>query len=368
MIKRQLVLQTLIGAMMFCFMAGGASGFELQTITETVMVGEVEVDVVRIADNFIVLYDTSSSMGEYYKNTKMTKIEAEKGILRRQNEKLPPLHLNAGLYTFAELGVSRKTLKPYYEMQPYDKAAFARAIAQLPTKAGGPTLLQGALRDLQKILAGLEGHTVVFLVTDGAYTYSTAMKRPKQIARELAAKYDVCFYVISNAQGEKEKIVLRDVASINACSRVIRFEDYIEHPEFFSGALFVLEERIVQKPVTIQKVVGAELKNILFDYDRAELRPEYLASLNTFGKFLQENTGTFVLLSGFTDAIGSQEYNLGLSRRRAESVGAYLADNFNIARDRLVLQWYGKAHPVADNATETGRAENRRVEVIVSSK
>lgn len=72
------------------------------------------------------------------------------------------------------------------------------------------------------------------------------------------------------------------------------------------------------------------------------------------------------ILSGFTDSIGDQEYNLGLSRRRAEAVGLYLAAKFNIDPGRIVLHWYGEASPVAGNDTEEGRMLNRRVDVLVA--
>lgn len=366
--KRLAVLLTALGMMVCGFVSTDAMSFELITKTETVVVEGVEIDIVKTADNFIVLFDSSSSMGTPYKGTNMTKIEVEKKILKDRNEKLPDLKFNAGLYTFTPKtgSLSFKALKPYYEMKPYNKAAFAKAIDQLPTKASGPTLLQQGLLELDKILAGLTGRTVVFVVTDGVFSSTYTMKKPKKIARDLATKYNVCFYVISNAPSQDEEELLKAVASINECSRVIPFEAFVERPGFLSGALFVLQERIVPRVVTIEKIVGVELEDIRFDYDRSDIRSEYYDKLNALGKFLRDNPSTYVLFAGFTDSRGSQEYNLGLSRRRAESVGVYLVERCNIDPERIVVQWYGEAAPVASNATEEGQSQNRRVDTVVA--
>jgi OOP family OmpA-OmpF porin len=69
---------------------------------------------------------------------------------------------------------------------------------------------------------------------------------------------------------------------------------------------------------------------------------------------------------GYTDNIGSEEYNLGLSRRRAESVADYLLKNYNLDDSQISILWYGKAAPIFSNETEEGRRQNRRVESLVS--
>ncbi|MCJ7540266.1 MAG: OmpA family protein, partial [Desulfobacterales bacterium] len=87
--------------------------------------------------------------------------------------------------------------------------------------------------------------------------------------------------------------------------------------------------------------------------------------LSIVGEFLKNNPSMYVALTGFTDGTGPSEYNLGLARRRAESIGAYLIDKFNVSVGQVVTQWYGKADPVAGNDTSDGRQQNRRVEAIV---
>jgi outer membrane protein OmpA-like peptidoglycan-associated protein len=62
---------------------------------------------------------------------------------------------------------------------------------------------------------------------------------------------------------------------------------------------------------------------------------------------------------------GKAEYNMELSRRRAEAVGDYLQKNYELGSDRVVNNWYGAQNPIASNDTEEGRAQNRRVEVSI---
>ena len=85
----------------------------------------------------------------------------------------------------------------------------------------------------------------------------------------------------------------------------------------------------------------------------------------TVGKFLGENLGSFVVIVGYTDNSGPEEYNLNLSRRRTEKAAAYLTDSHGINRNRIVLYWYGSLNPLADNATRQGREQNRRLEMAV---
>jgi len=356
----------------------GVNAFELVTTTETVIVNDIEIDIVKTADNFIVLYDTSGSMGDLYKDTGKKKIELEKAIFKLRNAILPDLTFNAGLYTFApqSISLSTKTLKPYYAMQPYDKAKFDKAIDQLPTEAKGPTLIQQGLTELDPILAGLKGHTVIFVVTDGTYTdrdghvkkqeiFEEDTDSPVGIAKTLAKKYNISFFVINSSSTEKESKVLQAVASINEDSRVITFDQFIRNPLAFSGALFVLEERIVPRSISIEKVIGAKLRELPFAFDQSGISKDYADGMKKLGEYLQANPDTRLAISGFTDSTGTAEYNTGLSHRRATSIADYLTKNFNISPDRITLAWYGEANPIASNATSEGRAMNRRVEGFI---
>jgi outer membrane protein OmpA-like peptidoglycan-associated protein len=122
------------------------------------------------------------------------------------------------------------------------------------------------------------------------------------------------------------------------------------------------------------KETVAELKNqvlqtgtiriygIHFDTASAKLRPESIASLNQLLQLIQSIPNSRWIIAGHTDNQGGAEYNMGLSLARAHSVVTWLSQH-GVAASRLTPQGYGLTRPVADNATDAGRALNRRVEV-----
>ena len=103
------------------------------------------------------------------------------------------------------------------------------------------------------------------------------------------------------------------------------------------------------------------LRNVLFDYDKADLKPESMTELDRLVKFLKENPSVRIEVGAHTDAQGNDAYNLNLSDRRAKSVMDYLVTQA-IDRRRLSSRGYGETAPIASNDSEEGRALNRRVE------
>lgn len=113
-----------------------------------------------------------------------------------------------------------------------------------------------------------------------------------------------------------------------------------------------------------QSGTGIKLNNIYFDFDRYELKPESFSELDRIFKFLTDNLEVRIEISAHTDSKGSDEYNLNLSQKRAESVVNYLVSK-GIVSSRLIAKGYGESMPVADNETEEGRSLNRRVEMKI---
>ena len=98
-----------------------------------------------------------------------------------------------------------------------------------------------------------------------------------------------------------------------------------------------------------------------FDFDKSNVKPEYYDLLKNIKEFVEQNNYEITIV-GHTDSIGSNQYNFGLSRRRAEAVKAKLIE-FGLAEERIVgIEAKGEEYPVATNETKEGRAQNRRVE------
>ena len=108
----------------------------------------------------------------------------------------------------------------------------------------------------------------------------------------------------------------------------------------------------------------ATLKRAHFAFDSARLTPEGERALEPAVQRLEQNPNLRVSANGHTDSIGSDAHNLRLSERRAQSVKDFLVKR-GIAASRIATRGFGKANPVASNATAEGRAENRRVELVI---
>ncbi len=106
-------------------------------------------------------------------------------------------------------------------------------------------------------------------------------------------------------------------------------------------------------------------EKVLFDFNRFFLKPEAKEALHVVAGMLKEQPGEGIRIVGYTDNVGSDPYNLRLSLQRAQSVADYLIYVEGISRKRIKIEGKGKANPVADNSTEEGRAQNRRVEIVI---
>ncbi|WP_395646172.1 OmpA family protein [Terricaulis sp.] len=106
--------------------------------------------------------------------------------------------------------------------------------------------------------------------------------------------------------------------------------------------------------------------DITFDFNRAEVRGQFTPTLRTLARTLETNPSLHVQIVGHADAIGSDDYNQVLSERRAQSVGSRLMD-FGIPYRRIEASGRGEWEPIASNATEYGRARNRRVEIRLTA-
>lgn len=105
--------------------------------------------------------------------------------------------------------------------------------------------------------------------------------------------------------------------------------------------------------------------NIFFDVNKADVKPAMQMQLMKIAKELAEVPDLYLLIEGHTDSGGSNEYNLSLSESRARSVQTILLTG-GIAAERMEIKGYGASKPIASNSTPGGRAQNRRVEIVLA--
>lgn len=120
--------------------------------------------------------------------------------------------------------------------------------------------------------------------------------------------------------------------------------------------------------VTIQRVeegIAVSFDSgLLFGFDSSVLRPESRENLQKLSKILNRDEDTVLMIVGHTDSTGDENYNMRLSERRAQSAAAYMI-NQGLSENRFQIEGRGENEPIADNSTEAGQQENRRVEVAI---
>jgi outer membrane protein OmpA-like peptidoglycan-associated protein len=104
--------------------------------------------------------------------------------------------------------------------------------------------------------------------------------------------------------------------------------------------------------------------NVTFAFDKSDLNPQFYPVLDKVAQTLLEYDQTVIQVAGHTDSTGSHAYNMKLSEQRAASVKTFLAGR-GVPTQRMHTVGAGPDHPIADNSTEAGRAENRRVEITI---
>ncbi len=114
-------------------------------------------------------------------------------------------------------------------------------------------------------------------------------------------------------------------------------------------------EKLVQNPIARSL--------ILFDFDSDRVKEESYPTLRSLAEVLQNDLlDAKLVVAGHTDSVGTDKYNMGLSKRRAQAVKHFLVSAYEIDADRLLLKWYGERQPFIQENTGDGR--NRRVEFI----
>lgn len=126
----------------------------------------------------------------------------------------------------------------------------------------------------------------------------------------------------------------------------------------------LLKELAELKAKETDRGIVLTMGDVLFATGKATLFPGAIGTINKLANFLKKYPDRNVLIEGHTDSVGGEEYNLGLSAKRADSVREHLLAE-GVSPARIFTKGYGKKYPVARNDTAAGRQQNRRVEVVI---
>ncbi len=186
--------------------------------------------------------------------------------------------------------------------------------------------------------------------------------------RNFGMRLEVERYRVNDAAGNKGDI---DLASAGILVRFGRkaatTAAYVPVPEPAAPApvapIVVAE---VSAPVPARTEDYCTILELTFEIDRDTIERDDLEKLSVVGTFLTKYPGSTAIIEGHTDNVGTELHNQALSQKRAESVVNYLVDTIHVDRSRLSAVGYGSANPLADNATEDGKRQNRRINAVVS--
>ncbi len=117
-------------------------------------------------------------------------------------------------------------------------------------------------------------------------------------------------------------------------------------------------------PIPVEEVARVELL-VNFEFDRSEVRPQYFDEIEEVADFMEQYPDLVIELEGHTDGMGTEEYNQGLSERRANAVRDVLIERFDVQGSRITATGFGESQPIASNDSAAGRAENRRVITVI---
>lgn len=342
-------------------------------------------------DNFQVILDTSLSMiedGNYFLPAR--------AVVSRINQGIPTdLKYNGGLRSFGHNSYqSTNPTDLVYGMTSHTRSGFHDGLASI-RYAGGPSPLAAALEAAGNDLKMASGSTALIIVSDGLF-----MDDVPAAAKNLKEKMgdSLCIYTIGvgNRNNGAGHDLLQKVAEAGQCGFATTdaaLADDAKMAAFIENVF--LAKPVAAKPVS--KVMppgdrdgdgvtddkdkcpntqkgefvdedGCTLKmtlHINFDFDKAEIKPEFKHDLDKAATYIQKHSYVpYILIAGHTDHSGSLEYNQKLSEDRANAVRQYLISTYGIDGKRLFAKGHGKLKPVAANTTKEGRYQNRRVEVI----
>lgn len=130
-----------------------------------------------------------------------------------------------------------------------------------------------------------------------------------------------------------------------------------------------LQKERAQHQIEIERQQNEILKltmnsEVSFDFNSARIKPSFYSPLNKIADIMSRYPKTQIVVVGHTDSVGSEQYNLNLSLRRANAVGDYLIMR-GVSTSRMGTEGHGEMEPIASNDSAAGRAQNRRVEIFV---
>ena len=314
------------------------------------------------ADSFVIILDASSSMNDDHDGH--VKFHRAKDVISQMNQTIPDLDYQAGLVAFGNgacLNDGQAAL--LYGLSPYTQSGLADGLDNIECAVGISPLYSGV--DIsEEITSGQSGNMALIIVSDFKDIYSQGFLAESVEGVRAAHGAGLCVHTIKLGNARQGDDLIAELAGVNGCGSSVH-ADSLSSPaamaDYVAGTLL---EPVPTPVVTYEKNVLST--SALFDHDSAALREEGKSALQTLGENIRARGASVVDIDviGHTDSTGDEDYNMGLSVRRAEAVRDYLVSR-GIDSSIIDVSGLGETSPISSNATREGRAQNRRVEIHV---
>ncbi len=313
----------------------------------TVSAVAAPVDCTKKIESFDFVVDYSGSMMMSNAKLKKAKIAVAKDVMHRINDAIPNQAFNGGLHTISPNGV-------ILAQGPWDRGAMHKAIDKLKTNFpifGRMTYMGDSLSTYEPFLSSMQRDAALILFSDGANNRGSDFV---ETARQIyASQRNLVIHIVSFADTKEGADNLKAIAAMNPASVLVNAEDLATSDAAVEK--FVLDVYCGQTDVVLV------LRGVNFAFDSYALDAKAKAILDEAAEVIKQTPGKSVVLTGWTDSKGSDSYNARLSKNRANSVKAYLAEQ-GIPASRMMTVGKGKSFKY-DNSTEEGAYMNRRTEV-----
>ncbi len=324
---------------------------------------------VQNANNFYIIFDKSSSMGNPY--TFLEKLIIEKNLVSNFNRTIPDLSLSAALRTFGQNYADFDVTKLPYGIVKYDVEKLDAVIKDLSSPFGYSPL-DVAIMAAGSDLKAVQGKIALVIFTDGEDMDNAPVKAAASVKSLYGS--NLCIYTVLIGDDKNGAKLLEQIAQAGECGFFVKGDNLAGDAEMtnFVKRIFLTSKRKIMKETGVQreapaaKGVSIELM-VQFDTGKAIVKRKYNNEIKKVADFMKENPNATAVIEGYTDNVGREAANVKLSLRRADSIKEYLVKKFGIDSSRLKAVGYGPDKPVASNATKEGRQKNRRVRAVFSN-
>jgi len=341
-----------------------------------------DVKYVPKIESFVIILDSSASMQDEYigaVNKGHPKFTVAKDILARMNNTLPEIDVKCAFITFGQGYFKPFETSVVYELTKYSRSLLEDALISATPPQGSSPAGYG-IKDAWNILLTSGGQNAVILVSDGEELIGSPLEKAKDLKEMYGDR--VCLYTIFVGNTAEED--LRELAREVKCGFSVTADEIASSDNMadFVKKVFLtvvpkqdidsdgdgVYDKDDECPDTPKGAIVDSrgcwvVKGITFDYKKWDTKEEFDSNLSNIVDVLQKNPNMYIRIEGHTDNIGSMEYNIDLSQKRARAVKNYLVGK-GINESRVSIVGFGYKKPIAPNDTEEGRALNRRAEIV----